>query len=146
MRSSITSANCASMARSRARRDRDGIAVPSMMALRRREAAGCRVSASSCCGGNDSILRGYNQSWTTLGLGIIVRTYEARAHCAAHGAVKEIAGEVHQLLWVGYHRFSHFFGGVFQDVHLVSCDSRLDGKVAFALLATAYSCWRRQMD
>jgi hypothetical protein len=71
MRSSITSANCALMARSRARRDRDGIVGPSMMASRTREAAGCRVSASSCCGGNDSILRGYNQSWTTLGLGIV---------------------------------------------------------------------------
>ena len=62
MRSSmIASANCASVARSRARRDRDGIVGSLMMASRAREAAGCRVSASRCGGGNDSILREFQE-------------------------------------------------------------------------------------
>ena len=74
MRSSTTFANCASMARSIAHRDGDEIVGPSMMASRTLEAAGCRVSASSCCSGNDSILR----------------TYQARGHYVAHGAVKDI--------------------------------------------------------
>ena len=69
-----------------------------MIVSRTREAAGCRVSASSSCGGNVSIhvdmtrVEGYQVI-------CLVRTYQVRAHNAAHGAVKEIAGAAHQSLW-----------------------------------------------
>jgi hypothetical protein len=55
----------------------------------------------------------------------LVRTYQARAHYAAHGAVKEIAGAAHQLLWAqeGWMppRLAIFWG-VFQEIHLVTRD------------------------
>ena len=146
MRSSITSANCASMARSRARRDRCGIVGPSMMASRTREAAGWRVSASSSCGASDSILRGHNQSWRTPGLLL---------HCAHLSSTSALCGALSRKrdcrssapVVVGSRGLDatlsrDFLGGVSGNP---SCDSRLDDAAAFALLAITYSCKRRQM-
>ena len=49
------------MVRSRARRDRDGIVGPSMMASMMREAVGWCMNASCSCGISDSILHAQNQ-------------------------------------------------------------------------------------
>jgi hypothetical protein len=147
MRSPITSANCASMARSRARRDRDGIVGPSMMASRTREAAGWRVSASSCCGGNDSILRGYNQSWTAPGLWHCAHLSSTSALCGGWSRKRDcrssapvVVGSRGLDTTASRDCLGNFSGNssIFE--------SRLDGTVAFALLATAYSCRRLQMD
>ena len=146
MRSSITSANCASMARSRARRDRDGIVGPSMMASRTREAAGCRVSASSCGGGNDSILQRYNQSWTAPGPWPYAHLSSTSALCGAWSRKRDCKSSAPVV--VGSRGLdttaSRDFLGDFSGNS--SCGSRFDGTAAFALLATAYSCGRRQMD
>jgi len=83
IRSSITSANCASMARSRARRDRDGIVGPSMMASMTREAAGWCVSATSSCGVSDSILREQNQRCKAPGLLLFAHLSRTSALCGA---------------------------------------------------------------
>ena len=82
--------------------------MPSMIVSRTREAAGCRVSASSSCGGNVSIhvdiirVEGYQVI-------CLVRTYQVRAHNAVHGAVKEIAGAAHHIRKTA-RAFSRSFG------------------------------------
>ena len=146
MRSSITSANCASMARSRACLGRDGIVGLSMMASRTREAAGCHVSASSCGGGNDSILRGYNQSWTAPVVWPCAHLSSTSALCGARSRKRDcrssapvVVGSRTLDTTASRDFFEGFSGGS-------SCDSRLVGTASFALLATAYFCWRRQMD
>jgi hypothetical protein len=130
------SANCASMTRSRARRDRGGIVGPSMMASRTREAAGWCVSAtpSCCCEVNDSMDRirvGRHRVFYH------VCTYQVRAHYAAHGAAKAIAEAACQSLWAQEGRMLlrlAIFGSISQDNHLVARD----------LVAQCILYWRRQ--
>ena len=53
----------------------------------------------------------------------LVRTYQVRAHYAAHGAVKEIAGAARRLLWAQGGLISPrlaIFCGVFQEIHFVT--------------------------
>lgn len=145
MRSSITSANCASMARSRARRDRCGIVGPSMMASRTREAAGWRVSASSSCDANDSILRGHDQSWRAPGHLPCAHLSSTSALCGAWSRKRDCRSSAPVVVGsrgldaTPSRDFLWCFSGN------SSCNSLLDSAAAFALLATAYSCERRQM-
>ena len=55
----------------------------------------------------------------------LVRIYQARAHYAAHGAVKEIAGAAHRLLWAQERWIPPhlaIFSKGFQEAHLVTRD------------------------
>jgi hypothetical protein len=92
IRSSITSANCASMARSRVRRDQCGIVGPSRMASRTYKAAEWRMSAGtgSSCDANDSILRGHNQSRRVSGVMPCACLSSTSALCSAWSRKKRL--------------------------------------------------------